>query len=113
MDRIAQIFDHKFPSGFDLPIAVISTSLDEIASRFELKPESWDEAGLGPARGVFIGLPSGKVVLILELEHAIKRLGACGPQVLADGADVAVIGVGALLDEMVHALDLPDDAVAW
>jgi hypothetical protein len=112
MSAIAQVFEHRFPSGLDLPIAVLSIRLDDIATRLGMEPVSWEEPGLGPTRGVCIRLPSGRIVLILEHAYAIKY-GAPGAQLVADGDDVVSLGVSALVDEILLALGLSDNAVAW
>lgn len=113
MSTIEKIFGHRFPSGSAWPIAVLTVNLDDILARFRMGPENWVEDGLGPARGVVIRLPSGRVVLIRELEHAINHLGASGPDLSVDGADVVSAGVSALVGEVVSALGLSESAVAW
>jgi hypothetical protein len=114
MGTIEQVSpEYRWPSGLSLPIAVLTVSLDEIATRFDLELVSWFEDGLGPARGVAIRLPSGRIVLIKELEHAIKHFGDPGPHLLTDGADIVGFGVSALVDEVISALRLSESAVAW
>jgi len=81
------------------------------AQRFE--PESWEEDGLGPARGGLIRLPSGRIALLMELAHQIKHRVVPGPHVVIDGGDVVTFSVSALVDEVVHALGLSESAVAW
>jgi hypothetical protein len=104
---------YRWPSGLSMPIAVLTVRLDDIATRFGMELVSWFEGGLGPARGVAICLPSGRIVLIKELEQAIKHLGVPGPHLLADGADIVSFGVSALVDEVISALGLSRSAVAW
>jgi hypothetical protein len=77
MSTIEKVFGHRFRLLW--PIAVLTGSLDDILTRFRMEPESWVEDGLGPARGIVIRLPSGRVVLIRELEYAPKHLGLSGP----------------------------------
>ena len=112
MSAIEKVFGHRFANG-TWDIAALTVSLDDIVTRFSMEPESWVEGGLGPARGVLIRLPSGRVVLIRELEHAIKHLGVPGPDLVVDGADVVSFGVSALVDEVISALGLSQNAVAW
>jgi hypothetical protein len=78
-----------------------------------MEPESWFEDGLGPARGVVIRLPSERVVLIQEFEYASKHFGASELNLEVDGADVVSFGVSALVDEVISALGLSQNAVAW
>ena len=113
MSSIAQVFEHKFPSGLDQTIATLSVSLDDIVARLGMEPDSWEEDGLGPSRGVFIRLPSGRIALIRERAKAIKHLGVPGPQLVVDAADLVAFGVSSLLEEAVRALGLSESAVAW
>jgi hypothetical protein len=112
-DMIEQIFEHRFPSGLALPIAVLAVSLDDVATRFCIALQSWDEDGLGAARGMLMRLPSGKIILIRELAHMVKHMGSPGPDIIADGGDVLSFGVDALVAEVVLALGLSERAVAW
>jgi hypothetical protein len=112
MRPIIQVLEHFFPSGLDWEIADLSTSLDDLAAEFGLELQSRDEDGLGPARGAFVRLPSGRVVLIRVLAHAAKHFG-CGIGVVADGGDVVALGVCALIDEVISAFGLSDGVVAW
>jgi hypothetical protein len=112
MSSTAPVFEHKFPSGLGQTIAVLSVSFDDIAARFG-EPLSWDDDGLGPARGVVVRLPSGRIVLIKELAFAIKYQGAPGPQLVVDGAALVAFGVDGLLQEALRALGISESAVAW
>jgi hypothetical protein len=94
-------------------IARLSVSLDDLATRLAIDLQSWEEDGLGPARGAFIGLPSGRVVLIRELAHAAKHLGWRGTDVVADAGDFVALGVALLIDEVVSAFGLSDGVIAW
>lgn len=112
MPSVEQITNHRFPSGLGKPIGGLSVRIDNIVDRFGLKLEEWDEDGLGLARGLGIKLPSGRIVLLQELAHAIK-LGSRAPDVIADAGDIISTGVDPLLIEVVEALGLSKEAVAW
>ncbi len=81
--------------------------------RLGLTVQAWDEDGLGPTRGMLIRLSSGTVVLMRELEHAIKHLGAKGPEFDVDASDAVTAGVEPLVSEILDSLGLTRDAVVW
>jgi hypothetical protein len=113
MSRISPVSsDYRFPNE-RWPIADLRVRVGDIAQRLGLTIMSWEEDGLGPANGVLIRLTSGRVILLREQEHAIKHLAAEGPCVETDVGDVAAFGVEALMAEVLDALGLPRDAVAW
>lgn len=113
MKQITQIVEHRYPSGGEWAIAGLSVSLDDLAAQLGLDLQSWDDDGLGPARGAFIRLPSGRVVLVQELAHAAKHLGWRGTDVIADAGDVVTLGVRPLIDEVVSACGLSKEAIGW
>ena len=110
---VSQVFEYRFPSGMEWPIASMRVSVTDIAQRFQLEIERWEEDGLGPARGMLVRLRSGRVVLLRELEHAMKHLGAMGPDVFVDAGDLASVGVAPIFNDIVDSLRLPRDAVLW
>ena len=67
---------------------------------------TWYEDGLGPARGFGGRLPSGCVVLLEELELAIKYQGARGPGVFVDASMLGAVGPTRLVIELLAALGL-------
>lgn len=111
MNGISQVSEYQFPSP-DLAIAILRVPVAEIAKRFGLTVDTWEEAGLGRAHGMFIRFPSGRVMLLRELEHAIKHLGREGPTVHVDAGELAAFGVEPLVAEVLESLGLPSDAVA-
>jgi hypothetical protein len=84
-----------------------------IAGRLGAEPERWEEDGLGQAIGMFVQLPSGRVILIREVERAPKYLGAEGPTILADVGDLALVGSESMFTEVLQALELSDESVKW
>src|SRR5271170_5584423 len=112
MNGVSQVFECRFSSE-GLTIARINICFDDLISRLGLKPESWEEPGLGAARGAMICLPSGRTIAIQELEHLRKDMNVLGPDIIADAGDVFAWGVGPLVDEAVAAFGLPKSAVAW
>lgn len=111
-NRVTQLADYRFSSP-EIPILTVSVRGHEIAKRVGLTEETWEEDGLGPARGAIIRLPSGTVVLMRELDHAIERMGEKGPHFEAGVSDVVAVGLEALVSEILHSLALTRDAIAW
>jgi hypothetical protein len=112
MNAIRQVSEYRFPN-IDFSVVTLRVSLDEIAERFGLNIETWEEDGLGPARGMFIGFPSGRVMLLRELEYALKHLGEHGPTVWIEAGAMAALGVEPLINEVLEGLGLSADTVAW
>ena len=103
----------RWPSGADMAIAGLSVRLSRLAEAAKLNLCSWEEDGLGPVHGALCRLPSGRVVLLREVEHAVEHLGASGPDIHADLQEVATEGIKPILSELLAALKLSTDAVAW
>jgi hypothetical protein len=112
MADVAQVYDHRFPNT-DLPIMRFQVRVSEIAQSRGFRVESWIEHGLGQARGMFLRLSSGRVVLFLELQHLIKYHHATGPTVYADAGAIAEFGVEPLISEVLTSLDLSQQTVDW
>ena len=116
-----RLTDHRFPSGIDEALVMLSLPMKEIASRVGLRVEVWDEDGLGTARGCWVPIRDGMVVLLRELDHAREHLGATGPVVWVDSGDAIAVGFDNLLQSTLDALSLsmeevktmPDDKEAW
>lgn len=114
MATLLPIPDFRWPT-IEFSLALVVEPLDAIAARLGLPLEPWDEEGLGPARGVAVRLPSGRPVLLRELEYAARRPGATAPDVelAVDAADLGELGVGAMLAEALAALGVSSAATAW
>ena len=104
--------DHRFTT-VDYPVVGFLIRVAEIAERLGLEVETWEEDGLGTAHGLWVRLPSGRVILLRELEHAIKHLGEKGPYAYLDAIDVAGCAIEALIDEIVDGLGLTKEVVGW
>src|SRR5262245_18432267 len=89
-----------------VPLAALAVRLEALAARLDLPLRTWDEPGLGPARGLGCRLPSGRVCFLEELELAIQHQGARGPTVYVDAADLGSLGVESMLAEVLGALGL-------
>jgi len=113
MDSAKQIYGHIFPSGFDWPIARLGIGIDDIVAQPGFEPESWEESGLGIARGGFVALPSGRVVLLQELDHSKKMYGRYETDISADVRDFVTFGAELLVDEVIAALSVSRDVVTW
>ena len=110
---IHQVFGHRFPSGTDWGLVSLRMPVDDIAARFGWTVERWEEDGLGPATGLLVELPSGRVVLLRELQHVRKYYGEEGPTVHVDAGDLAAFGIEALVAEILEGLGMSRDLVKW
>ena len=68
MTNVVQDYDYRFPHA-DYAILRFQVRISEIARSLGFEIESWEEDGLGPARGMLLRLPTGRVVLFLSLIH--------------------------------------------
>ena len=109
---LCQLTNYRWPSGSDEPIAILAVSLETIERRFGLASEEWVEDGLGPARGVWCRLPSGRVISLVEFEHCANTHYP-GPNLSADSHELYEIGGARLLEEALEALGLGEADVAW
>jgi hypothetical protein len=112
MTKVVQVYDYRFPNA-DFPIMRFQVRISEIARSLGLEIESWEEDGLGPARGMLLRLPTGRVVLFRELQHLIDHYREMGPYVHVDAAVIAEFGVEPLINEVLTSLDLPQQMVDW
>ena len=109
---VEKVTDYKFTS-YDVPIVELRVRVSTIADQFGLTLDYWDEDGLGPACGMFIRLPSGLIVLLVELEHAVRHLGAAGPIIHAAATEVVEFGIEPLVSETLEGLKLGRDVIGW
>lgn len=109
---VEKISDYRFTSP-DVPIVELRVRVATIADQFGLTLDHWDEDGLGPACGMFIRLSSGVIVLLTELEHAIRHHGAAGPIVHAGASEVVEFGIEPLVSETLESLKLGRDTIGW
>lgn len=111
MTNVVQVYDYRFPNT-DFAIMRFQMRLSEIAQSLGFEVESWEDQ-LGPARGMLLRLPTGRVVLFLELQHAIDHYREMGPYVHVDAGAVAEFGVEPLISEVLTTLGLSDQSVDW
>lgn len=112
MPGVTTVDEHFFPGG-EFDVAVLAVRVDDLARGLGLEIRTWNEDGLGAARGVLCRLPSGRVMMVRELVHAVEYLGARGPDVIADGDDILAVGANALVEEILAAFELPRGVVGW
>src|SRR5688572_27740099 len=105
-DRIEQLREYRWPSGTDAWIGSLGVRFTELAERRRLRTDRWDEDGLGPAVGALCRLPSGTVILLRELEHAVTYQGARGPEISADLGEVAARGAATVRGQVLLAFGL-------
>jgi hypothetical protein len=72
MSNVVQVYDYRFPTT-DWPIMRFQVRISEIAQARGFEIESWQEDGLGQAHGMMLKLPTGRVVLLIELQHATSE----------------------------------------
>jgi hypothetical protein len=100
-------------STTEYPLATLSVRVDVLAARLGFRIDSWEEDGLGPARGAALQLSSGKLIILQELQYMIESGRSEGPLLMVDAGDVAGLGVAMVLYEVLGELGLDSDAVAW
>ena len=83
------------------PLASLSVRVDNLAARLGIEAHAWQVDGLGPARGFGGRLPSGRVILVEELEY-----GRPYPAVWVDAAELSTFGPDALVAEVCRELGL-------
>jgi len=108
--RPVQIAEHKFPHD-GWVAAALGVRVDEIARRNGLTVDVWEEDGLGEAKGCFLQLGSGQIIMLRELTHAVERLGEKGANVLVDAADLVLQGGNTISREVAAALGLSREEV--
>ena len=116
-----RLTDHRFPSGIDEELVMLGLPISEIATRVGVNVEVWEEDGLGTARGCWLSVGNGVIVLLREMDHARECLGATGPTVWVDSEDAIAIGFDDLLKSTLDTLSLsmeyvskaPDDKATW
>ncbi|KRR23180.1 hypothetical protein CQ14_33550 [Bradyrhizobium lablabi] len=111
MTNVVQVYDYRF-SNPEYEIMRFRVRISEIAKSLGFEVESWDDQ-LGPAQGMCLRLPTGRVVVFLELQHSITYHGEKGPYVQVDAALLAEFGVEPLIDEVLTGLGLSDQLVDW
>lgn len=111
MTNVVQVYDYRF-SNPEYEIMRFQVRISEIAESLGFEIESWADE-LGPTRAMRLRLPSGRVVVFLELQHLIDHHGEKGPYVQVDAALLAEFGVEPLIDEVLTSLGLSDQLVDW
>lgn len=96
-----------------VPLAALAVRVETLAARLDLPLRTWDEPGLGPARGLGCRPPSGRVCFLEELELAIQHQGARGPTVYVDAADLGSLGAEPMAAEVLDSLGLSRSDLAW
>jgi hypothetical protein len=111
MTNVVQDYDYRFPHA-DYAIMRFQVRISEIANSLGFEIESWSDQ-LGPALSMCLRLPSGRMIVFLELQYAITHYGEKGPYVHVDAAGIAEFGVEPLIDEVLTSLGLSDQLVDW
>ena len=114
MKSVEQVFDYRFPTD-RCPIAGLQSQISQLADRFGLKVESWNEDGLGNLLGVLLKLPSRRIVALIEYETYNKahHLGHGTLEVSLGAEEVAALGVEPLVSEVLECLGLTRNDLIW
>ena len=111
MTNVVQVYDYRF-SHAHYPIMRFRVRISELAKSLGFEAESWADE-LGPTQAMRLRLPTGRVVVFIELQHLITRHGDMGPHVHVDADVIAEFGVEPLIDEVLTSLGLSDELVDW
>jgi hypothetical protein len=111
MTDVEQVRDHVFPL-VGMPIARFCRRIAEIAQRNGLEVEAFVERR-GEASGMFVKLPSGRVLSLVEFRHMIEHHRERGPTVYIDAGEIAEFGVDFLVKEAVTSLRLSQQDIDW
>jgi hypothetical protein len=112
MAALTQLDSFRWPT-MDFALARLDVRVDELAQRLGFRAEGWEEEGLGPARGAALRLPSGRPVVLQELQYEVVAGTSAGPDVLVDAAYLGTVGVAPFVAEVLTALELSPTALAW
>lgn len=110
---LRRVNSYRFPSGIVWPLLQLNRPLADLPVFSTFEPERWEEDGLGHARGFFLALPSGRVVLIKEYDHAIAHGLSMGSEIDVDGREAAVEGFAAINDDVMDGLQIDEGLVDW
>ena len=103
--RPVQIAEHTFPHERWAALS-LSIRMEALAQRLGIKVDVWEEEGLGEAKGCFLQLGSGRIIMLREIDKTIKMFGEKGPTVIVDGADLAQNGWEGIVEEVMDSLGL-------
>jgi hypothetical protein len=113
MNGPKQITEYAWRSG-DFPLCVIDVPVAELAERWGIALAHWDEPGLGPASGFACRVgAAGLVVFLEELAHARESLGAPGPTLIVEAAELVERGIDSTLATVLSHFGLSDRNVTW
>ena len=111
MTNVVQDYDYRFPHAH-YPVMRFRVRISELAKSLGFEGESWADE-LGPTQAMRLRLPTGRVVVFIELQHSIDHHDEMGPYVHVDAAVIAEFGVEPLIDEVMTSLGLSDQLVDW
>lgn len=110
---VEQIPEHQWPSGSWVWLMNVDVLIDVLAETLPFVVNDLDDDGLGPERGCLLRLESGRVILLNQLEHAVRHYGAKGPMVQVDAADAVEQGLLPFAEEVRTALGLLPDQIGF
>ncbi|WP_225767126.1 hypothetical protein [Inquilinus sp. Marseille-Q2685] len=113
MARVEQLFEHRFPSGLDWRVAQFGLHVSVVAEHLGLELQVWEEDGLGDVTGLFLRLPSGRLLLLREFHHSLHGLYPPSFEACADGHDVAMHGAPEIVEDMLPVCGLSRAEITW
>lgn len=104
---VRQLFKPRF--RVDLPIGWLSVTMEEIAVRCSLRPERYNEPGIGWGNGVVVQTDSGRMFALIAMDSLQER--ETQLEIIAEGKDILGLGVDVLLDEVVSSIGLSREQI--
>ena len=112
MSRSEALLEYRWRSA-EFPLCVVNVAAADLSARLGIPLNRWSEDGLGPARGFIRRFPSGLALLVQELEHATSHLGAKGPTIYVEAAELVANGIAHTISEVLIALGLSHESLVW
>ncbi len=112
MRTLTPVIEYVWQSD-EFPICTVDVPVAEIAARFGIPLLFWEEPGLGSASGFGCRLASGSMILLEEFAHARQHLGAKGPTIYVEAAELVERGIPRTLESIRVGLGLAPENVSW
>lgn len=110
MTQVEQVRSYVYPNC-GVPIARLRRRVGEIAQH-RLAIETWMEER-GEAAGAFVKLRSGRIVSLVESQVLIAQGRVHGPMAYFDAGEVADLGVGPLVNDVIDSLTVSQQDIDW
>ena len=97
----------------EFPACTVDVPVTDLATRFGIPLLFWEEPGLGDASGFGCRLASGSTIFLEEFAHARKHLGAKGPTIYVEAAELVERGIRGTVEDIRAGLDLAPENITW